>query len=168
MIVGPRRFTAGADLGGRTFLQSYDHRRDPDGDVLASLLAGPVRVAHWISSQYLFSTLLPDSLGAGSKLYHNPLAAVGVRMAGFGDLRRGLPRQSTHLPTGEAYHAPVRLQVLVIAPPETVAAALAETPAVAGLHARGWLQIEVVDPATPGEVMPPQLPTEVRSAGIGT
>ena len=168
MIVGPRRFTAGADLGGRTFLQSYDHRRDPDGDVLASLLAGPVRVAHWINTQYLFSTLLPDTLGAGSKLYHNPLAAVGVRMAGFGDLRRGLPRQSTHLPTGEAYHAPVRLQVLVIAPPETVAAALADTPAVAGLHARGWLQIGVVDPATPGEVMPPQLPAEVRPAGIGT
>jgi Uncharacterized protein conserved in bacteria len=91
MVVGPRRFTAGADLDGRTFLQSYEHTRDPDGDVLASLLAGPVRVAHWINTQYLFSTLLPHTLGAGSKLYHNPLAAVGVRTAGFGDLRRGLP-----------------------------------------------------------------------------
>lgn len=168
MVVGPRRFTAGTDLDGRTFLQSYDHRRDPDGDVLASLLAGPVRVAHWINTQYLFSTLLPHTLGAGSKLYHNPLAAVGVRMAGFGDLRRGLPRQSTHLPTGEAYHAPVRLQVLVIAPSETVTAALGATPTIAGLHERGWLRIGVVDPATPGEVAPPQLPTEFTSAGIGT
>lgn len=161
MIVGPRRFTVGADLDGRIFLQSYDHTRDPDGDVLASLLAGPVRVAHWINAQYLFSTLLPDTLGAGSKLYHNPLAAVGVRMAGFGDLRRGLPRQSTHLPRGDPYHEPLRLQVLVIAPPETVAAALRATPALAGLHERGWLRIEVVDPARPGKVLPPQLPAEV-------
>ena len=168
MIVGPRRFSRGADLGGRVFLQSYAHENDPDGTVLASLLAGPVQVAHWINAQYLFSTLLPGQLGAGSKLYHNPLAGIGVRQACFGDLQRGLPRQSTHLPSGEPYHEPIRLQVLIIAPPDVVTAALAATPHIAGLYARGWLRIDVLNPSTPAQIGPAQLPVDTPSTGMGT
>ena len=168
MIVGPRRFSRGANLDGRVFLQSYDHADDPEGTVLASLLAGPVQVAHWINAQYLFSTLLPAQLGAGSKLYHNPLAGIGVRRACFGDLQRGLPRQSTHLPTGAPYHEPIRLQVLIIAPPDTVTAALTATPHIAGLYAREWLRIDVLDPSTPTRIEPAQLPEDTRSGGIGT
>lgn len=168
MIVGPRRFSSGADLDGRIFLQSYTHADDPEGTVLASLLTGPVQVAHWINAQYLFSTLLPAQLGAGSKLYHNPLAGIGVRRACFGDLQRGLPQQSTHLPSGEPYHEPIRLQVLIIASPEIVTAALAAAPHIAGLYARGWLRIDVLNPSTPGRIEPAQLPVDTPSTGMGT
>ena len=168
MIVGPRRFSRGTDLDGRVFLQSYAHGDDPEGTVLASLLTGPVQVAHWINAQYLFSTLLPAQLGAGSKLYHNPLAGIGVRRACFGDLQRGLPQQSTHLPSGEPYHEPIRLQVLIIAPPDIVTAALAAAPHIAGLYTRGWLRIDVLNPSTPTRIQPAQLPVDTPSTGMGT
>ena len=69
--IGPRSLTAGTDLDGRVFLQSYRPDIDPDGALLESLMAGPLVVGQWINMQYWCSTVDPERFGAGDKTTHN-------------------------------------------------------------------------------------------------
>ena len=41
-----------------------DADRDPEGRVLETIMTAPLVVAHWISSQYYFSTVDPEHFGA--------------------------------------------------------------------------------------------------------
>lgn len=138
MVIGPRSTTAGVDLGRRVFLHSYAAEQDPEGAVLRAIFGGPLVVAHWISSQYLFSTLDPERFGAGTKATHNVLGDLGVLSGPSGDLRRGLPLQSVAVP-GCPGHEPLRLLAVVEAPLERIEAVLADTPAVDGLIRGDWM-----------------------------
>lgn len=111
-VIGPRSFTSGIDLDGRAFLHGYDAEHDPTGRVLETIMTAPLVVAHWITSQYYFSTVDPEVFGAGDKLMHNPIGSIGVVSGDGGDLRVGLPLQSTHV-DGERHHQPVRLLAVI-------------------------------------------------------
>ena len=140
IVVGPRSLTAGVDLGGRAFLHSYEAGSDPEGAVLETILTAPVVVAHWITSQYLFSALDPEALGAGDKLLHNPVGAIGVVTGAAGDLRVGLPRQSTAI-GDRRVHEPLRLLVVVDAPRDRVEAIVARNEVLRTLLDGSWVHL---------------------------
>jgi uncharacterized protein len=161
MVIGPRSLTAGADLQGRVFLQSYRPDIDPDGALLESLMAGPLVVGQWINMQYWCSTVDPDRFGAGDKTTHNVVvgadgtehALSGVLTGVRGDLRIGLPWQAVSATApvdGDwvepTHHDPVRLLAVVYASVETVEAVLDRQPQVARLVAGEWIDLRVVDP----------------------
>ncbi len=139
-IVAPRSLTAGLDLAGRCFLHSYDPRTDADGAALEAILTGPMVVAHWISAQYYFSTVDPAVLSAGDKTAHNVVAGIGVVQGAGGDLRVGLPIQSLYDARG-AYHEPMRLLVVVVAPLERVDAVVARNDVLRALFDGQWVHL---------------------------
>ena len=139
-IIAPRSATEGLDLDGRAFLHSYDSRHDPDGTVLETIMTAPLVVGHWISAQYYFSTVDPDTFGAGDKLLHNPVGSVGVLSGAGGDLRVGLPLQSTHV-AGRRFHQPLRLLAVIQADLSTIEAIIARNPVLQQLVAGSWIRI---------------------------
>jgi hypothetical protein len=139
-VIGPRSLTAGLDLGGRAFLHSYDSADDPTGRVLETIMTAPLIVGHWISSQYYFSTVDPESFGAGDKLLHNPIGVTGVVSGDGGDIRVGLPLQSTHV-DGRRHHQPVRLLAAVQADLGRIEEIIANNPILQTLTAGSWLRI---------------------------
>lgn len=139
-IAAPRRATAGRDLGGRSFLHSYDWRTDRDFATLELILTAPVVVASWISLQYYGSTVAPELFGCGNKLIHNVVGGIGVVEGNGGVLRTGLPWQAVH--DGERpVHEPLRLTVLIEAPPEAIAGVLARHDGVRALFDNGWMHL---------------------------
>ncbi len=144
IIVAPRARTRGLALGGRTFLHDYLPDQDPDGKVLAVLLAAPVVVASWINLQYYASRVDPQRYGSGNKVLHNVAGGLGVFEGNGGDLKVGLPLQSIH--DGERFvHEPRRLSVFVEAPRERLLAALAAQPSVKRLFDNGWIHLFVLE-----------------------
>lgn len=163
MIIGPRALTAGLDLQGRVFLQSYRPDADPDGSVLEGLLAAPLVVGQWINLQYWCSTVDPERFGAGDKTTHNavapaegePVALTGVLTGTRGDLRIGLPWQGVGATaprdgrwTEAPLHEPLRLLAVVAAAPQTIEAVLTRRPDVARLVLGEWIALTAVDPGT--------------------
>ena len=111
-VVGPRALTAGADLGGRSFLHSYDWRADPDGSSLEVILTAPLVVGEWINMQYFLSTVDNRRFGSGDKVIHNVVGKLGVMQGNQGDLAIGLPLQSVS--DGQRpVHEPLRLTAVV-------------------------------------------------------
>jgi uncharacterized protein YbcC (UPF0753/DUF2309 family) len=152
LVVGPRGLTAGRDLGGTTFLHSYDASLDPDGRVLEQIMTGPLVVTHWISAQYYFSAAAPDLLGAGDKTTHNVVGDVGVMTGAHGDLRVGLPWQAVAAsdPLAGAdpdrlRHVPARHLVVLAADPAHVRAIVTRHRALYEMVGNGWAQLVVVD-----------------------
>ncbi|MFP5486705.1 MAG: putative inorganic carbon transporter subunit DabA, partial [Acidimicrobiia bacterium] len=139
-VIGPRSITNGIDLDGRAFLHGYDAEQDPTGRVLETIMTAPLVVAHWIASQYYFSTVDPEVFGAGDKLMHNPIGSVGVVTADGGDLRVGLPLQSTHV-DGRRHHQPVRLLAVIQADLARIEQIIARHPILQTLVAGSWLRI---------------------------
>ena len=139
-IAAPRTATAGADLGGRAFLHSYDWQADAGFGTLELILTAPVVVASWISLQYYGSSVAPEAFGGGNKLIHNVVGGIGVVQGNGGVLRPGLPWQAVH--DGEALaHEPLRLSVMIEAPEEAIAGILARHDAVRALFDNGWLHL---------------------------
>jgi len=155
-IVGPRSMTAGLDLACRTFLHSYDHRVDPDGTAIETILTAPMVVAQWINAQYYFSTVDPDVFGAGDKTLHNPVGGIGVLVGGGGDLRAGLPRQSV-FDGDQPYHEPMRLLTVVQAPLERISAVIDRNDVLGHLFDGGWVTLAARDD--------PTAPWQLRQAG---
>jgi uncharacterized protein YbcC (UPF0753/DUF2309 family) len=147
-IVGPRRLTEGADLGGRAFLHSYDWTTDADAKALTVILTAPMVVAEWISTTYYFSTVDPEAWGAGDKATQNVVPGVGVMQGAESDLKRGLPLQSTHDDAGRPRHQPLRLTTVVEAPVERVEQVIAANPVLRKLFGGGWVALVVLDPVT--------------------
>jgi hypothetical protein len=143
-IVAPRNRTAGLDLGGRTFLHSYEWRQDSEFGVLELIMTAPMVVGSWISLQYYASTVDNQVFGAGNKTLHNVVGRVGVYEGNAGDLRVGLPWQSVH--DGERYqHDPLRLSVVIEAPIEAMNAVLEKHASVRDLCDNGWVQLLAMD-----------------------
>ena len=143
-IAAPRHRSAGDTLGGRSFLHSYDWRKDEGFGVLELILTAPVVVASWISLQYHGSAVAPEAFGAGNKLLHNVVGGIGVLEGAGGNARAGLPWQSVH--DGEQLqHSPERLSVVVEAPREAISNVLDKHAGLAALFDNGWLSLHVMD-----------------------
>ena len=139
-IAAPRSVTARADLGGRSFLHSYDWRADKGFGTLELIITAPVVVASWISLQYYGSSVAPELFGGGNKLIHNVVGGIGVLQGNGGTLRAGLPWQAVH-DGNRLAHEPLRLTVMIEAPQEAIGAVLAKHPQVAALFDNGWLHL---------------------------
>jgi uncharacterized protein YbcC (UPF0753/DUF2309 family) len=143
-IAAPRHRTAGLDLGGRSFLHSYEWAQDEGFGVLELIMTAPMVVASWISLQYYGSTVDNVTFGSGNKVLHNVVGALGVFEGNGGDLRTGLPLQSVH--DGERFvHEPLRLNVVIEAPREAMNAVIAKHAAVRELLDNGWLHLWAID-----------------------
>lgn len=139
-VVAPRYRTSDIDFGGRSFLHSYDWKKDRGFAVLELIMTAPMVVTNWINLQYYASTVDNKHFGSGNKTLHNVTAGVGVLEGYSGDLRVGLPMQSVH--NGEDYqHEPVRLNVIIEAPVEAINMVLKKHPAVRNLCDNGWLHL---------------------------
>lgn len=139
-IAAPRKMTAGTDLGGRTFLHSYDWQTDQGFATLELILTAPVVVASWISLQYYGSAVAPAVFGGGNKLIHNVTGGIGVVEGNGGTLRAGLPWQAVHDGTRLA-HEPLRLSVLIEAPQAAITDVLARHDGLRALFDNGWLHL---------------------------
>jgi uncharacterized protein YbcC (UPF0753/DUF2309 family) len=139
-IAAPRELTKGLCLDGRVFLHSYDPAKDDDGSVLELILTAPVVVAHWINTQYYFSTVDPKAFGSGNKVLHSVVGGVGVVEGNGGDLKTGLPWQSVH--DGKRFqHEPLRLSVVLYATPEAIDRVIGRHSIVQNLVTNGWIHI---------------------------
>lgn len=143
-LAGPRSRTRGVELEGRTFLHDYDWRLDTDGSVLRLILTAPVVVASWINLQYYGSRVNPRLFGSGNKVLHDVVGTSGIWEGEAGDLRTGLPLQSLH--DGERWrHDPLRLLVVVDAPPDRIARVLRENASIRNLVENEWIRLESWD-----------------------
>ena len=139
-VIGPRSITAGLDLDGRAFLHTYDSEDDPSGRVLETIMTAPLVVGHWISAQYYFSTVDPETFGAGNKLLHNPIGTTAVVSGDGGDLRVGLPLQSTHV-DGSPFHQPVRLLAVIQADLDQIEKIISNNRILRTLVEGSWIRI---------------------------
>ena len=143
-IAAPRSRTRGLDLGGRSFLHSYDWRQDDGFGVLELIMTAPMVVASWISLQYYASTVDNRVFGSGNKTLHNVVGRIGVLEGNAGDLRTGLPWQSVH--DGERLqHEPLRLKVIIEAPVDAMNDVLTAHQSVRNLCDNNWLQLLAMD-----------------------
>ncbi len=139
-LVGRRWLERGLFLDRRAFLVSYDPTRDPDGTILANLLASVGPVGAGINLEYYFSTVDQDHYGCGTKLPHNVTGLHGVMNGHESDLRTGLAYQMIDI------HEPVRLVTVVEATVERLEAIAEGNPAVGRLVSNRWIQIVAMDP----------------------
>lgn len=143
-IVAPRELTSRSNLDGRSFLHSYDDRKDPEGKVLEQIMTAPLVVGHWINMQYYASTVDPQYFGSGSKTIHNVVGQFGIYSGNGGDLTTGLPWQSVH--NGQDFqHEPLRLLAIIAAPKERVAAIISRHELLDNLLTNQWMNLVVVE-----------------------
>ncbi len=148
-VAAPRERTQALDLGGRSFLHSYDWRQDEGFGVLELIMTAPMVVASWINLQYYASTVENRIFGSGNKTLHNVVGQLGVLEGNAGDLRVGLPWQSIH--DGETLqHEPLRLAVVIEAPLDAMNHVLATHEHVRNLCDNGWVHLFALDAA--GEI----------------
>ena len=150
LIVGPRSLTRNVDLEGRCFLHSYDAEADTGGAVLEQILTAPLVVAQWINLQYFFATVDPERFGSGDKVLQQAIGGFGVVVGNGGDLRLGLPFQSTTVGT-TPYHEPLRLQAIVCAPTTRIDAVIARQTVLQRLFDNRWVLLTAIDPDTGAE-----------------
>ena len=141
MIIAPRQLTAALNLERRVFLHSYESEQDPDGSILASILLGPMVVAHWISSQYYFSSVNPDEYASGNKAIHNLLPYIGVMEGNHSDLKYGLPLQSVYY-QNKCMHDPQRLCVFIDARQNKIDDIINKYPVLQSLVNGKWVFIK--------------------------
>lgn len=147
-VVGPRSVTKDISLKGRCFLHSYDWQKDPEGQSLSVILTAPMVVAHWINSQYFFSTLDNVAFGAGSKVTKNITGKIGVMQGNASDLMSGLPLQSVHASDSEPFHEALRLMTVAYAPRQLLEKIIDQQPVLKKLFGNGWVTLACVDPVT--------------------
>ncbi len=143
-VVAPRERTQNIDFEGRSFLHSYEWKKDRGFAVLELIMTAPMIVTSWISLQYYASTVDNRVYGSGNKTLHNVTAGIGVLEGFSGDLRIGLPWQAVH--DGENYqHEPIKLNVIIEAPIEAMNIILKKHKAVRDLCDNGWLHLLAMD-----------------------
>jgi uncharacterized protein YbcC (UPF0753/DUF2309 family) len=143
-VVAPRNLSSKVNLQGRSFLHSYDPKKDEGFKVLEVIMTAPMVVASWISLQYFGSTVDNKNFGSGNKTLHNVTAGIGVFEGYGGDLRTGLPWQSVN--DGKEYqHTPLRLSVVINAPTEAINDILERNPSIRALCDNGWLFLLTLD-----------------------
>lgn len=141
-IVGSREHNKHLFLDRRAFLQSYDYKLDPEGDLLVAVLGAVTPVCGGINLEYYFSRVDNQRLGAGSKLPHNVMGLIGLTNGMEGDLRPGLPEQMVSI------HDPVRLLIVVEHYPEIVLNAIKCESATYEWFKNEWVLLCVIHPET--------------------
>lgn len=141
-VVGSRGITKDLFLDRRAFLNSYDYRSDPTGEILARVIAPLPVVCGGINLEYYFSRMDNSKLGAGTKLPHNVMGLIGVSNSSDGDLRAGLPLQMIEV------HDPVRLLMIVEQDPQVVFSVISASPALYEWFINEWVHLVVFDPRT--------------------
>lgn len=137
-VVAPRYRTSHLDLGGKSFLHSYEWKKDRGFSTLELIMTAPLVVTSWINLQYYASTVDNLHYGAGNKTLHNVTGGVGVLEGYGGDLRTGLPWQSVH--DGVQFqHQPLRLSVIIEAPIEAMNMILKKHQGVRDLCDHQWI-----------------------------
>jgi uncharacterized protein YbcC (UPF0753/DUF2309 family) len=146
-IIGPRELTSNLNLEARSFLHSYNWRKDSDGEQLTAILQGPMVVTQWINNHYYFSSVDNEHFGSGSKVTQNVTGKFGVVQGNGGDLRSGLPKESLQVDDFQQQHFPLRLTVLVHAPKEWVESIIHEHSDTLGVLVENeWIYLAVLDP----------------------
>jgi uncharacterized protein YbcC (UPF0753/DUF2309 family) len=145
IIIARRTLTQRVNLRGRSFLHSYDHRQDPSGKFLETIMTAPLVVAQWINMEHYFSTVDNEVYGSGSKIYHNVVGRVGVMTGVWSDLRIGLPAQ-TVFNGSVPYHEPMRLLAVIEAPPTRIQGIINRHPLLEQLFNLGWVTLLALDP----------------------
>ncbi|MFT6741190.1 MAG: hypothetical protein ACJAVF_002704, partial [Paraglaciecola sp.] len=138
--VGGREKMKGLFLDRRAFLQSYDYRTDPNGDILQKVMAPLPAVCGGINLEYYFSRMDNEKMGAGTKLPHNVTGLIGVTNSSDGDLRPGLPWQMVE------NHDPVRLLMMVEHHPDIVLKVIKSSSEMYDWFDLGWLHLIAVSP----------------------
>ena len=141
-IIGRRDITKKLFLDRRAFLNSYDYRTDPGGDLLTAVMRPIGLVCGGINLEYYFSRVDNYKLGAGTKLPHNVMGLIGVANSSDGDLRPGLPLQMIEV------HDPVRLLIVVEHYPEILLKAIQSTPEIYEWYQNEWVHIVALHPGT--------------------
>jgi len=143
-IIAPRNKTAGINLQGKSFLHSYEWKKDTGFNVLEAIMTAPMVVTSWINLQYYASLTDNKRMGSGNKTLHNVTGGLGVLEGGSGDLRIGLPWQS--LFDGENYqHLPQRLSVIIDAPIEEINKIIKKHSSIQNLVDNDWIFILSLD-----------------------
>jgi uncharacterized protein len=143
-IVAPRSRTLGVDLGGRSFMHSYDQQQDPQLNVLELIMTAPMVVTSWINLQYYASSVDNRAFGSGNKVIHNVVGQLGVLLGNGGDLMTGLPWQSVHDGV-RLQHEPLRLLVVIEAMRDAVQRIIEKHALVRDLVSNGWLSLVVLE-----------------------
>ena len=144
-IIGRRKLTKGLDLGGRTFLHSYDPFADPKGSILEKIMTAPLIVGEWINMGYYFPSVDPWAYGSGSKVLHNVVGGVGMMLGTQSDLQMGFPLQTVN--NGDThYHEPMRLLAVIEHTPHLISSIIQKHAILQQLFHNQWLNLISLDP----------------------
>jgi uncharacterized protein YbcC (UPF0753/DUF2309 family) len=141
-VVGRRDLTKGIFLDRRAFMNSYDYKIDPKGDLLFGIMKPLGPVCGGINLEYFFSRVDNQKLGAGTKLPHNVMGLFGVANGIDGDLRPGLPSQMIEV------HDPLRLMIIVEHFPDVVLKTIQRQAETYEWFINEWVHLVAVNPET--------------------
>jgi uncharacterized protein YbcC (UPF0753/DUF2309 family) len=139
-FVGARARVSDLFLDRRAFHQTYDHTKDPDGEILKAVLGPLPVVCGGINLEYYFSRMDIEKMGAGTKLPHHVMGLYGVTNSADGDLRPGLPLQMIE------NHDPVRLLMIIEQKPELILKVLNSVPSNYEWFDKGWIHLVALSP----------------------
>ncbi|HKJ34740.1 MAG TPA: putative inorganic carbon transporter subunit DabA, partial [Balneolales bacterium] len=152
-IIGRRELTSNLNLGARSFLHSYDWKKDSDGEKLEAILQGPMVVTQWINNHYYFASVDNECFGGGTKVTLNVTGKFGAVQGNGGDLKLGLPRESLQEDDHVLQHLPLRLTVLIQAPRSRVESIISKHEnTLYNLVKNEWIYLAVLDPEMENEV----------------
>lgn len=146
MLIGRRDLTRGLPLDRRVYLQSYDPDQDPEGTILAEIMAAFIPVVRGIALDYYFSSIdsgINGVFGAGTKAIHNVVGLIGVMQGAGGDLKPGLPAQGV-----VPLHEPMRAHLLIEAHPARVSSITERYKVLKDLFDNQWAHLMVWVPGT--------------------
>ncbi len=141
-VIGRRALTSSLFLDRRAFLNSYNYKIDPNGDVLLTIIRPAAPVCGGINLEYYFSRVDNHKLGAGTKLPQNVMGLFGLANGSDGDLRPGLPSQMIEM------HDPLRLLMIVEHFPNVVLDVIQREPATYEWFQHNWINLVAIDPQT--------------------
>jgi uncharacterized protein YbcC (UPF0753/DUF2309 family) len=146
MLIGRRDWTRGLSLDRRVYLQSYNPNQDPDGSILAEIMAAFIPVVRGIALDYYFSYVdsgINGVFGAGTKAIHNVVGLIGVMQGAGSDLRPGLPAQGV-----APLHEPMRAHLVIEADPARVGSIIAQYKVLKDLFENQWAHLIAWNPQT--------------------
>lgn len=145
--IARRAVTKGVDLGGRSFLHSYDPGTDPEGAILEKIMTAPLVVGEWINMEHYFSSTDPWRYGSGSKVIHNVVSGIGLMYGAQSDLATGLPLQTVN--NGAIHkHEPMRLLTIIEADRAIIASIIAKHDVLQQFFHNEWVNLVALDSTT--------------------